>query len=82
MAKNLINLPIDSNRLYQVPELLTTALTQAQEIEDMEAQSYALGILGHWHEQQQQLILGQKYTQQALQLAQTISNQDLTYQWQ
>ena len=81
-ANNLIDLPGNSQHLNQISELLNTALNQAQKIEDTTAQSYALGILGHWYEQQQQLVLGQKYTQQALQLAQTINNQDLTYQWQ
>ena len=38
--------------------------------------------MGYWYEQQQQWSSGQKYTQQALQLAQEINNEDLTYQWQ
>lgn len=82
LAKNLIELSDKSDLVNQVPDLLSRALTQAQKIEDTEAQSYALGILGYWYEEQQQWLSGQKYTQQALQLAQIISNQDLTYQWQ
>ena len=98
LAKNLIGLSTHSNleevskaaplarrfaeSFNQVPDLLATALTQAQKLEDTEAQSYALGMLGHWYEQQQQWSKGHKYTQQALQLADEIHNQDLTYQWQ
>ncbi len=82
LAKNLIGLSAHNARVNQVPNLLATALTQAQNLQDTEAQSYALGILGYWYEQQQQWSSGQKYTQQALQLAQEINNQDLTYQWQ
>ncbi len=98
LAKNLIGLSTHSNleevskatplarrfaeSFNQVPDLLATALTQAQKLEDTEAQSYVLGMLGHWYEQQQQWSKGHKYTQQALQLAHAIHNQDLTYQWQ
>ncbi len=82
LAESLIALSDHSDRLNQVPDLLATALTQAQKLQDTEAQSYGLGMLGYWYEQQQQWSRGQKYTQQALQLAQEIHNQDLTYQWQ
>ncbi len=90
LAKNLISLSTGSDleevsqarRVNQVPDLLATALTQAQQIEDLEAESYALGILGYWYEQKEQWSLGQNYTQQALQLAQRINNPELTYQWQ
>ncbi|MGK7898931.1 MAG: CHAT domain-containing protein [Xenococcus sp. (in: cyanobacteria)] len=81
-AKNLIELSTKSNRVNQIPNLLNNAQAQAKKIKDTEAQSYAVGILGNWYETQQQWLLGQKYTQQALQLAQTINNQNLTYQWQ
>ncbi|MDJ0687020.1 MAG: CHAT domain-containing protein [Xenococcaceae cyanobacterium MO_188.B32] len=43
---------------------------------------HTLGILGHLYEQQQQWSLGQKYTEQALELAQRINEPELIYQWQ
>lgn len=82
LAKNLIDLAEYRNRDNQVPNLLNTALSQAQKLQDREAQSYALGILGYWYEQRKQWSSGTNYTQQALTLAQELNNSDLTYQWQ
>ncbi|ELS02375.1 hypothetical protein Xen7305DRAFT_00020890 [Xenococcus sp. PCC 7305] len=88
LAKNLIDLSTDpgSRRLTssttQIPNILTTALDQAQKLQDREAQSYSFGILGYWYEQQQQWNLSQNYTEKALKLATELDNSDLTYQWQ
>ena len=54
LAKNLIDLVAYQDQTEQIPELLNTALLQAQNIQDQEARSYALGILGYWYEQRQQ----------------------------
>ena len=86
LAKNLINLQAknssDSNFASPIPDLLEQTLQQAKELEDKRAESYVLGTLGHYHEQQQQWQTGQKTTEQALYLAQTLNATDLTYQWQ
>ena len=66
----------------QTKDLLQVAIQQAQELEDLQAESYALGVLGHLYEKNQQPAEGSKYTKRAVYLAQQISNDDLTYQWQ
>ncbi len=85
LAKHLIELSDHTpNQSYfiQTQNILQTAIQQAEELKDSQAQSYAVGMLGHLYEQHQQVSLGRKYTQQAVQLAQVINNSDLTYQWQ
>ena len=86
LAKNLINLQAknssDSNFPRPIQDLLEQTLQQAEKLEDKRAESYVLGTLGHYHEQQQQWQTGQKTTEQALYLAQTLNATDLTYQWQ
>ena len=63
-------------------KLLVKATQQARQLKDPKAESYALGILGHLYEQQQQWSSGQQYTEQALELAQKINKPELIYQWQ
>ena len=85
LAKNLIQLDNHTaNSAYseRTQQLLNTTIQQAKNIEDPQAESYALGMLGHFYEQDRQISLGQKYTQKAIQLAQAIDNSELTYQWQ
>ncbi|WP_019505627.1 CHAT domain-containing protein [Pleurocapsa sp. PCC 7319] len=85
LAKHIIELAnhtTDNKYLAQTKELLKTSIEQARQLEDPQAESYAVGMLGHLYEEQQQLSLGRKYTQQAVQVAQVINNSDLTYQWQ
>ena len=85
LAKNLIELAShtsDKKYFAQTTDLLKTSIEQSRQLEDPQAESYALGMLGHLFEEQQQISLGRKYTQQAAQLAQVINNPDLTYQWQ
>lgn len=85
LAKNLIQLSENSanqKHLEQTQQLLKTSIQQAKELEDTQAESYAVGMLGRLYEESQQLSLGRKYTQEAVYLAETINNSDLTYQWQ
>ncbi|MEM7591089.1 MAG: CHAT domain-containing protein, partial [Cyanobacteria bacterium P01_A01_bin.83] len=71
-----------SNQYYQLSQsLLKTAIEEARGLEDKQAQSFALGMLGHLYESRQP-ALGRKYTQQAVQQATEIHNLDLIYQWQ
>ncbi|GAB4366040.1 MAG: hypothetical protein Kow00121_03070 [Elainellaceae cyanobacterium] len=63
-------------------QLIETAIQQARSLEDQRAESYALGILGHWYETSQQWVAAEQQTQQALIIAQAIGASDLAYQWQ
>ncbi|GAB4545019.1 MAG: hypothetical protein Tsb0014_39130 [Pleurocapsa sp.] len=85
-AKSLIDLSeqnsLSSNYRNLTENLLKTATQQAQQLQDSQAESYGLGILGHLYEQQQQWSLARQNTAQALELAQLINASDLTYQWQ
>ncbi len=86
LAKNLINLQaknsFDSDLASPIPDLLEQTLQQAEKLEDKRAESYVLGTLGHYYEEQQQWQTGQQITEQALYLAQSLNATDLTYQWQ
>ena len=86
LAKSLIDLVATDSfsniYLKQSENLLAQAIQQAQQIQDIKAESYALGILGHLSEQQQKWLSGQKYTEQAIELAQRINEPELLYQWQ
>ncbi len=61
--------------------VLTTAIQQAQQIQDQRAESYSLGQLGTYFEQQDQLEQALPLTQQALVIAQGIQAADITYLW-
>lgn len=85
LAKHLIELTThlpNPELLVQTKDLLTTSIEQADELEDPQSKSYALGMLGHLYEVDRQPDLGRKHTRQAVQLAQVINNSELTYQWQ
>ncbi|HEY9657363.1 MAG TPA: hypothetical protein V6C65_02780, partial [Allocoleopsis sp.] len=66
MAENL-SLP---GAVQEPAQLLETAIQQARSLEDQRAESYALGILGHWNETTQQWVAAEQQTQQALVIAQ------------
>lgn len=66
----------------QVPQLLQTAIAQAEAIQDDRAMAYAIGTLGTWYEQQQDWSTAKALTASALQTAQGIRAPDIAYQWQ
>ncbi|VEP17860.1 conserved hypothetical protein [Hyella patelloides LEGE 07179] len=85
-AKNLIDLE-DRNLSFleyenYISGLLSKTVTEAKELNDFRGESYALGTLGHWYEQQQQYAPAQKATEKALSLAMDINAPDIAYQWQ
>jgi CHAT domain-containing protein/predicted negative regulator of RcsB-dependent stress response len=84
LAKNLIDQSADASNKYlpYSQTLLEQTIAEAQKIQDVRAQSYGLGTLGHLAEQRQQLDLAKQQTEQALVLATTIDAEDITYQWQ
>jgi len=88
-----INLAQTLNRLHQIspnaaPQLseiaqsLATTVQQAKELNDLPAESYALGYLGTLYETSKQWYNSQDLTQQALSLAQKINAPELIYRWQ
>ncbi len=66
---------------YQIAQWMTPAVKQAQQLDDLQAQSYALGHLGQLYEHNQQWTNAEELTQQALELAQTANATDISYQW-
>ncbi|AFY58025.1 hypothetical protein Riv7116_5657 [Rivularia sp. PCC 7116] len=65
-----------------IARILSTAVEQAQTIEDRRALAYALGTLGQLYEQTEQLDEAQKLTQKALNTANSIRADDISYQFQ
>ncbi|MDJ0659300.1 MAG: CHAT domain-containing protein [Crocosphaera sp.] len=61
---------------------LNEAVQQAKQLNDDRATSYAVGTLAKLYEQQQQWATAQPLTEEALQLAQTVKGNEMTYQWQ
>jgi CHAT domain-containing protein len=64
-----------------VLKLLSTAVQQAQTLQDLRAESFAQGNLGELYEQRQQWAAAQQVTLTALNLSQQIDAADLTYRW-
>lgn len=62
--------------------LINTAIQDAQNLQDLRAESYALGSLGKLYEQNQQPLEALKLTEKALLIAQSINASDIAYQWQ
>ncbi len=79
LGKNLIC-------LHQNPQtsekILTTAIGQAQSLNDPRGESYALGYLGWLQEQEGQISQAISSTKQALLIAQALKAQDIAYKWE
>lgn len=91
LAKSYITLfpSASAPPLADISHLLAQAQRSAADLNDSEAQSYALGTLGHLYEQVAQQNNrpdhwqpAQQVTETALQLAQTIQAAHIVYQWQ
>ncbi|MGK7892118.1 MAG: tetratricopeptide repeat protein, partial [Xenococcus sp. (in: cyanobacteria)] len=86
LAKNLINLQASQSSSFEftepIQDLLQETLRQTKELGDQRSQSYVLGTLGHYYEQQKQWKTAQKYTEQALNLGEILNATDIAYQWQ
>ncbi|WAN69084.1 CHAT domain-containing protein [Moorena producens JHB] len=65
-----------------IVQLLSTAIKQGQTLEDKRAESYGLGILGHYFEETKDWLNAIKFTKSALRIAQGINAPDIAYQWQ
>ena len=66
----------------QAAELLATAIQQAKQLQDLKAESYALGELGKLYENSAQWLEAQKLTQEALMLSQGINADNISARWQ
>ena len=70
----------------QISQLLQTtlkpAIEHARQLQDIRAESYALGTLGAVYEQTRQLDAALSTTQRALALAQASNTWDIAYRWQ
>ncbi|MEO1430702.1 MAG: CHAT domain-containing protein [Cyanobacteria bacterium J06633_8] len=65
-----------------IAQILSTAVEQAQTIQDKRALAYALGNLGQLYEQTEQLNQARKLTQKALNTSNSIRANDISYQFQ
>ncbi|MEM9509660.1 MAG: CHAT domain-containing protein [Cyanobacteria bacterium P01_E01_bin.35] len=85
LALNLIKLEQNqenSTKAANIAHILNQARDLALQIDDLRAQSYALGTLGKFYEQQVNWLAAKKSTLSALLIAQTIDAPDIAYRWQ
>ncbi|WP_254174612.1 CHAT domain-containing protein [Planktothrix pseudagardhii] len=80
-TNSLMKLNSASNH-SKIIDLLNTAIQSSKILKDLRSESYSLGILGKFYEQNQQPLEAQKLTEQALLIAQSINASDIAYQWQ
>ena len=85
-AQNLTQLKekisIDTPSWLNIAQQLSTAIKQAQSLQDRRAESYAMGSLGELYEKTGQFSDAQELTDKALFIAQRINASDIAYQWQ
>jgi CHAT domain-containing protein len=70
------------DQILDIKAQLRTAYKNAEKIQDVKSESYALGMLGRWYELNDKLPEAQEQTQQALQVARSINASDIVYLWQ
>lgn len=66
----------------QIAKILATAINEAKSLNDLRAESYAIGNLGAIYELTKQTENSLELTKEALVLAQSISASDIAYRWQ
>ena len=84
-VKSLTDLALLSSNPLSLSDgqiILEKAIQQSQDLQDNRAYTYALGALGAWYEQQQDWQEAIALTRDALDIAQSLSAPDITYQWQ
>lgn len=65
-----------------VAQLLANAVQQARSLNDLRAEAYALGQLGHLYETSKQWTDAERLTKQAIQIAQSVQSDDIAVSWQ
>ncbi|MFB2878175.1 CHAT domain-containing protein [Floridanema aerugineum] len=81
LAETLIKLNKEQN-IQESALLLAKAIQEAKDLQDSQAESYALGNLGRLYELTGQFKDSTNLTQQALSLAQAVNASEITYRWQ
>ena len=84
LAEGLLKLQEQDIAPIELPELLNQTLQEARTLGDRRAETQALSKLGSFYENQQQRDTAQQFTEEALTLAQSSGETDLTYRlsWQ
>ena len=77
-----LNKELKNNLDNKAEKILNQAITQAKQIEDPRAISYAHGTLAHLYEQQNRYQQAKVFTEIALVEANTLNAAELSYQWQ
>lgn len=80
-AETLAGLPQYANKLDGA-DILVNAIDQARTLNDLQAESYALGQLGKLYETAQQWVDALTLTEQAIQKAQQVQATDMIASWQ
>jgi CHAT domain-containing protein len=80
LAKGMMRL--DNPPVADITSSLITAIDQATSLNDPRLKSYAIGTLGSIYERNQQLPKAKTLTQQALNLSQQVSANEVSYLWQ
>lgn len=80
LAQNLVGTDLVPEP--DLAQLLTQSVSEAKNLQDLRAESSALGLLGKLYETTAQNTEAQKLTQHAISLAQQIAAPDLAYRWQ
>ncbi len=62
--------------------LLETAVAESKKLGDPRLQSYSLGLLGQFYELQGQIDRADRYTSEAITLAETVGAPEISYRWQ
>lgn len=76
------NSSIDTLKWEDIARILATAIQQAEAIEDVRSQSYAIGVLASVYSQTQNSTDAQQLTKKALDLALGIDAKEIAYFWQ
>ncbi len=86
LAQNLLFLkqtsPNNAPEWQDIAQILATAIKQAEVLEDVRSQSYAMGVLGSVYLQTKNIADAQKLTKKAVDLALGIEAKDIAYLWQ
>ncbi|MEA5593315.1 CHAT domain-containing protein [Rivularia sp. UHCC 0363] len=67
---------------WDIAQILAVSIQQAEMLEDVRSQSYAMGVLGSVYLQTQNVTDAQKLTKKAVDLALGIEAKDIAYLWQ
>ncbi|WP_267255880.1 CHAT domain-containing protein [Nostoc sphaeroides] len=70
-----------SHPVCSAAKVVATSIKQAQNLQDLRAEAYALGTLGNLYEQTQQWSEAENFSKQALKISQGIQAKDISSRW-